>query len=105
MNKLTEFGTKLSGGDLPPKGVTMTIKYIKKPKSNDFFNASFTYCKEYRVLSDYRLRQSGQQVADNGLVIMDDANSTKMVFLDDFVITNSDTSNTYTFKPREVNQC
>ncbi len=83
----------------------MTIKYIKKPKSNDFFNPSFTYGKEYRVSSDYRLRQSGQQIADNGLVIMDDTNSIKMVFLDDFVIVDSDTSNTYTFKPREVNPC
>jgi hypothetical protein len=77
----------------------MKVKYTKKPKANDFENEKFTLNKEYNVLADYRNRQSGQVVPDNGLVILADNNQQEMVFLSDgFEVSNTDKEETYIFE-------
>lgn len=76
----------------------MKIKYIKEPKPNDFYNELFTKDKEYEVIADYRLRQSGQRFRDDGLVIKDNKEQIQMVFLDSFKITDVEQNNTFVFK-------
>jgi hypothetical protein len=79
----------------------MKIKYIKQQRPNDFTdNIFFTFGKEYEVVADYRNRQSGQQIADNGFVINDDFGRTQMVFSGyngDFIITDNEIGNTFVF--------
>lgn len=75
----------------------MKVTYINKPKANDFKNERYTYQKEYDVLADYRNRHSRQIVADNGLVIVNDAGENDMVFLDNFKISDTTKGNTFIF--------
>lgn len=80
----------------------MTIKFIKKPKINDFENNCFTFDKEYFVLADYRNRVSGQCIRDNGLVITNDMKQNQMIFLaDGFEIVDSEPNGTYIFKRKD----
>lgn len=59
----------------------MKVKYIKKPKVFEYEeNSGFTFQKEYKVLADYRKRQSMQQISDNGFVVIDDNGVEKMLF-------------------------
>jgi hypothetical protein len=59
----------------------MKVIYIVKPKRTEYEgNKSFTFQKEYKVLADYRKRQSGQKIADNGLVVIDDNGIENMLF-------------------------
>lgn len=81
----------------------MKIKYIKQQRSNDFTdNILFTFNKEYEVIADYRKRQSGQKIADNGYVIKDDSGRTQMVFDGNFIITDNRIGNTFIFNYKEV---
>ena len=56
----------------------MKVKYIEKP--GYYPNKNFTVGTEYKVLADYRERVSGQQVADNGFVVIDNLGCTNMLF-------------------------
>jgi hypothetical protein len=65
----------------------MKAKFNVKPKHSDYdLNKIFTYGVEYDVLADYRNRQSGQAIRDNGLVVVDNQGTERMVFLDEFKI-------------------
>lgn len=76
----------------------MKVKYVKKPRPNDFKNSCFTFGKEYDVLADYRLRkQWNNGVRDNGFVIKDDTGASNMVFIEDVEITDNSKGNTYVF--------
>ena len=59
----------------------MKVKYITKPKVFEYEeNSSFTFQKEYKVLADYRKRQSMQQISDNGFVVIDNRGCENMLF-------------------------
>lgn len=76
----------------------MNVKFIRKLKVNDFENERFTLNREYNVIADYRNRQSGQVVPDNGLVIKTDKNEEEMIFLSDgFEISNTEKEDTFIF--------
>lgn len=61
----------------------MKVIYVVKPKRNEYEGIkSFTFQKEYKVLADYRKRQSGQKIADNGFVVIDDNGIENMLFQD-----------------------
>lgn len=76
----------------------MKLKYVKKSIIGAFTDkVLFTFGKEYEVIADYRKRQSGQMVADNGFVINDDLGQTQMVFNGDFKITDNEVGNTFVF--------
>ena len=78
----------------------MQRKFIKKThKINEDNN--FTFNKEYEVIADYRKRQSGQKIPDNGFVIIDDFGLTQMVFNDNFIITDKEIEQTYIFNYQE----
>lgn len=57
----------------------MKVKYIVQPTGYvpDKF---FTYGNEYKVLADYRQRQSGQRIPDNGFVVIDNQGTENMLF-------------------------
>lgn len=59
----------------------MKVKYIVQP-TGYVPNRCFTFGAEYKVLADYRKRQSGQLIADNGFVVIDDKGQTNMLFCD-----------------------
>lgn len=75
----------------------MKIKYIKKTRINEYTVSKFTLEKEYEVIADYRNRQSGQTIRDNGFVIHDDCGVIQMVFNDQFQITDAEIRNTFIF--------
>ncbi len=56
----------------------MKAKYLVKPGFSP--DKHFTFGREYQVLADYRQRQSGQVVRDNGLVVVDDLGAHNMLF-------------------------
>ena len=59
----------------------MKVKYIVKPKVYEYeSDKNFTFGAEYKVLADYRNRQSGQQVSDNGFVVIDNQGHENMLF-------------------------
>jgi len=59
----------------------MKIKYIAKPMHGEYESDKiFTFGKEYKVLADYRQRQSGQKVRDNGFVVIDNRGHENMLF-------------------------
>ena len=61
----------------------MKVKYNKRTnETGNYANRFFTFGKEYKVLADYRERKSGQIIADNGFVVIDDLGQTNMVFPD-----------------------
>lgn len=77
----------------------MTLRYIVKPKANDFANEEFTYGKEYKVFADYRERPLYYpRSPDNGFVIENDKKEIVMVFLNDFEIIDSDSEGVYVFE-------
>ena len=57
----------------------MKVKYIEKTKGYEP-DKFFTFGAEYKVLADYRKRQSGQKIADNGFVVIDNRGCENMLF-------------------------
>ena len=57
----------------------MKVKYIVQPTGYEP-DKIFTFESEYKVLADYRKRQSGQRVADNGFVVIDNQGHENMLF-------------------------
>lgn len=74
----------------------MKVKLINKPKRGDY-DKFFTFGNEYKVLADYRKRQSGQVIRDNGFVVVDNTGQEQMVFPDEFKIID-DGNACYTFE-------
>ena len=59
----------------------MKVVYTVPPKRGEYNpDKFFTFGKEYKVLANYRNRQSGQRVADNGFVVMDNQGCENMLF-------------------------
>lgn len=57
----------------------MKVKYIVKPIGYEP-DKNFTFGTEYNVIADYRQRQSGQQIRDNGFVVIDNLGQQNMLF-------------------------
>jgi len=57
----------------------MKVKYIVHPTGYKT-DTNFTVGAEYKVLADYRHRKSGQQIADNGFVVIDNQGCENMLF-------------------------
>lgn len=75
----------------------MRVKYIKKTNKTGFYaNRFFTCGEEYKVLADYRGRKSGQHIADNGFVVIDNQGNPNMVYPDQVEIIE-DKEPCYTF--------
>ena len=65
----------------------MNIKYnIKSSRGEYEQDKRFTLGKEYKVIADYRKRQSGQTVRDDGFVVIDDKGQENMLFSNEVVI-------------------
>jgi len=65
----------------------MKVKFIVKSIRVEYeLNKKFTFGNEYKVIADYRKRQSGQQVRDNGFVVIDDTGNENMLFSDEVEI-------------------
>jgi len=59
----------------------MKVKYNVKPSIGDYSQDKFfTFGAEYKVLADYRKRQSGQAIRDSGFVVIDNTGQKNMVF-------------------------
>jgi|GEM_PF-3491674 len=59
----------------------MKVKYINKVSHRDYEpNKFFTFGTEYPVIADYRKRQSGQKIADNGFVVINNRGEQSMLF-------------------------
>ena len=59
----------------------MRVRYIVNSTRGDYEKDEiFTLGKEYKVLADYRRRQSGQKYADNGFVVKDNRGHKNMLF-------------------------
>lgn len=77
----------------------MKIMYNVKPTRNQYEQDKFfTYGKTYDVIADYRKRQSGQKIADNGFVVIDNTGQHNMLFTNQVTIINEDKENTYIFE-------
>jgi len=57
----------------------------------------FTYGKEYIVKADYRKRNSGQRIQDNGLVIIDNMGQDNMLFMHQIKITDNNKENVFVY--------
>ena len=65
----------------------MKVKYNIKPVRGEYEpDKFFTFGNEYKVLADYRNRQSGQKIADNGFVVIDNQGNENMLFLNEVKI-------------------
>ena len=73
----------------------MKLRYIINDKKS-YEQKNFTFNKEYKVIADYRQRQSGQQIQDNGFVVIDDKGQTNMLFQNEVEII-ADDEKCYTF--------
>ena len=59
----------------------MKVKYLVNPIIAGYVqNKKFTFGKEYKVIADYRQRQSCQRIKDNGFVVIDDLGQQNMLF-------------------------
>jgi len=59
----------------------MKVKYnINSVRAEYEPNKFFTFGDEYKVIADYRKRQSGQQIRDNGFVVIDNRGHENMLF-------------------------
>ena len=74
----------------------MKLKYIINDKRSYDQEKHFTFNKEYKVIADYRQRQSGQQIRDNGFVVIDDKGQTNMLFQNEVEVIE-DGEKCYTF--------
>ena len=75
----------------------MKVKYIIKSIRGEYEpDKIFTFGNEYKVLADYRNRQSGQKIADNGFVVIDNQGNENMLFLNEVKIIE-DGKNSFTF--------
>jgi hypothetical protein len=74
----------------------MKVKYIVNPRGKYESDKIFTFDKEYKVLADYRQRQSGQKIADNGFVVIDNQGQKNMLFQNEVEIIE-DNEKCYTF--------
>lgn len=76
----------------------MKVKYIINSIRGDYEKDKiFTFGKEYKVLADYRQRQSGQKIADNGFVVIDNRGNENMLFSNEVKIIE-DGEECFTFK-------
>jgi len=75
----------------------MKVKYIVNDRTDYKKRERFTLGKEYKVLADYRNRQSGQKIPDNGFVVIDDKGQNNMVFSNEVQIIE-DNEACYTFE-------
>ena len=57
----------------------MKVKYNVK-RTGYYQDKNFTFGIEYKVIADYRQRQSGQKVRDNGFVVIDNRGCENMLF-------------------------
>ena len=73
----------------------MKLRYIINDKKS-YEQKNFTFNKEYKVIADYRQRQSGQQIQDDGFVVIDDKGQTNMLFKNEVEII-ADDEKCYTF--------
>lgn len=75
----------------------MKVVYTVPPKPGEYEpDKFFTFGTEYHVLADYRQRQSGQKVADNGFVVVDNRGNANMLLPDQVAIIE-DGEECYTF--------
>ena len=74
----------------------MKVKYIANNISKYDLDKFFTLGTEYKVIADYRQRQSGQCVKDNGFVVKDNMGQENMLFSDEVEVIE-DGENCYTF--------
>lgn len=76
-----EISTSLKGVD------RMKVKYMVKHNHGEYEpNNNFTFGTEYKVLADYRERQSGQEIADNGFVVINNRGEHSMLFSNEIKI-------------------
>jgi hypothetical protein len=60
----------------------MKVKYnIKSLRGEYEQDKKFTFGIEYKVIADYRKRQSRQTIRDNGFVVIDNQGNENMLFL------------------------
>lgn len=77
----------------------MKVKYNIK-RSGYESDKFFTLGTEYKVIADYRQRRSGQQVRDNGFVVVDNSGQQNMLFSDEIELIE-DGEECYTFSCKE----
>ena len=59
----------------------MKVKYnVKSIRAGYEPDKIFTFGVEYKVIADYRKRQSGQTIRDNGFVVIDNQGQENMLF-------------------------
>ena len=73
----------------------MKVKYNIK-HTGYYPNKIFTFGAEYKVIADYRQRQSCQQIRDNGFVVIDNKGQQNMLFPNEVEIIE-DGEKCYTF--------
>ena len=73
----------------------MKLRYIINDKKS-YEQKNFTFNKEYKVIADYRQRQSRQQIQDAGFVVIDDKGQINMLFQNEIEIIVDD-EKCYTF--------
>jgi hypothetical protein len=74
----------------------MKVKYNSKPILGYYPNRFFTFGVEYKVIADYRQRQSCQMVRDDGFVVIDNQGQQNMLFPNEVEIIE-DGEKCYTF--------
>jgi hypothetical protein len=77
----------------------MKVKYSIKNLSYYDQNKIFTFGVEYKVIADYRQRQSKQIIKDNGFVVIDNQGQINMLFSNEVeIIEDGEKCFTFSYK-------